>query len=108
MSDCKLVVLGIPWDVETEGLREYMSKFGELEDYIVMKFRIFVKWLEGCVPQGSLCKSPEEKRPDVLRLVMFPSTILGTALEDWDGICRHVIGALACEVEALGLFCSAQ
>ncbi|KAL6586156.1 hypothetical protein OROMI_002800 [Orobanche minor] len=28
--------------------------------------------------------------------------------EDWDGICGHVFGALACEVEALGLFCSAQ
>ncbi|KAK6923043.1 RNA recognition motif domain [Dillenia turbinata] len=35
----KLVVLGIPWDVDTEGLREYMSKFGELEDCIVMKER---------------------------------------------------------------------
>ncbi|XP_062101993.1 uncharacterized protein LOC133810204 [Humulus lupulus] len=35
----KLVVLGIPWDVETDGLREYMSKFGELEDCIVMKER---------------------------------------------------------------------
>ncbi|KAL6578998.1 hypothetical protein OROMI_009214 [Orobanche minor] len=69
MSDCKLVVLGIPWDVETEGLIEYMSKFGELEDCIVMKIKIFVKWLEGCVPQGSLCKSPEEKRPDVLRKI---------------------------------------
>lgn len=30
-------VLGIPWDIDTEGLREYMSKFGELEDCIVMK-----------------------------------------------------------------------
>ncbi|KAH6760283.1 RNA-binding family protein [Perilla frutescens var. frutescens] len=39
MADRKLVVLGIPWDVETEGLREYMSKFGELEDCIVMKER---------------------------------------------------------------------
>ncbi|OWM66262.1 heterogeneous nuclear ribonucleoprotein 1 isoform X2 [Punica granatum] len=35
----KLVVLGIPWDVDTEGLREYMCKFGELEDCIVMKER---------------------------------------------------------------------
>ncbi|KAK4790388.1 hypothetical protein SAY86_017692 [Trapa natans] len=35
----KLVVLGIPWDVDTEGLREYMSKYGELEDCIVMKER---------------------------------------------------------------------
>ncbi|XP_065876218.1 uncharacterized protein [Euphorbia lathyris] len=35
----KLVVLGIPWEVDTEGLREYMSKFGELEDCIVMKER---------------------------------------------------------------------
>ncbi|KAF2283727.1 hypothetical protein GH714_014603 [Hevea brasiliensis] len=32
-------VLGIPWEVDTEGLREYMSKFGELEDCIVMKER---------------------------------------------------------------------
>ncbi|KAL6575549.1 hypothetical protein OROHE_000926 [Orobanche hederae] len=40
---------------------------------------VLVKWLEGGVPQGSLWKSPEKKRPDVLRLVMFPSTVLGTA-----------------------------
>ncbi|XP_073039504.1 uncharacterized protein [Primulina eburnea] len=39
MSDRKLVVLGVPWDVDTEGLREYMSKFGDLEDCIVMKER---------------------------------------------------------------------
>ncbi|PSS30749.1 Heterogeneous nuclear ribonucleoprotein like [Actinidia chinensis var. chinensis] len=39
MSDRKLVVLGIPWDVDTDGLRDYMSKFGELEDCIVMKER---------------------------------------------------------------------
>lgn len=35
----KLVVLGIPWEVDTDGLREYMSKFGELEDCVVMKER---------------------------------------------------------------------
>ncbi|XP_039020593.1 heterogeneous nuclear ribonucleoprotein 1-like isoform X2 [Hibiscus syriacus] len=35
----KLVVLGIPWEVDTEGLREYMSKYGDLEDCIVMKER---------------------------------------------------------------------
>ncbi|KAF6143988.1 hypothetical protein GIB67_017596 [Kingdonia uniflora] len=35
----KLVVLGIPWDIDTQGLKEYMSKFGELEDCIVMKER---------------------------------------------------------------------
>ncbi|KAL5992841.1 hypothetical protein ACLOJK_013760 [Asimina triloba] len=35
----KLVVLGIPWDVDTEGLKQYMSKFGELDDCIVMKER---------------------------------------------------------------------
>ncbi|KAL2668774.1 hypothetical protein AAZV13_01G147700 [Glycine max] len=39
MEQRKLVVLGIPWDIDTEGLREYMSKFGELEDCIVMKER---------------------------------------------------------------------
>ncbi|KAG0579799.1 hypothetical protein KC19_4G124000 [Ceratodon purpureus] len=35
----KLVVLGIPWDIDTEGLRQYMLKFGELDDVIVMKDR---------------------------------------------------------------------
>lgn len=33
------MVLGIPWDVDTNGLKEYMIKFGELEDCIVMKER---------------------------------------------------------------------
>jgi RNA-binding protein Musashi len=35
----KLVVLGIPWDIDTEGLRQYMLRFGELDDVIVMKDR---------------------------------------------------------------------
>ncbi|KAK7251040.1 hypothetical protein RIF29_33907 [Crotalaria pallida] len=39
MEHRKLVVLGIPWDIDTEGLKEYMSKFGDLEDCIVMKER---------------------------------------------------------------------
>lgn len=30
-------VLGIPWDIDTEGLRQYMLKFGDLDDVIVMK-----------------------------------------------------------------------
>jgi RNA-binding protein Musashi len=30
-------VLGIPWDIDTEGLRQYMLRFGELDDVIVMK-----------------------------------------------------------------------
>lgn len=29
--------MSIPWDVDTEGLKEYMSKFGELEDCFVIK-----------------------------------------------------------------------
>lgn len=33
------MVLGIPWDVDTDGLKHYMGKFGELEDAIVMKER---------------------------------------------------------------------
>ncbi|KAJ6798355.1 heterogeneous nuclear ribonucleoprotein 1 [Iris pallida] len=33
----KLVVLGIPWDVETDGLKQYMSSFGDLDDCIVLK-----------------------------------------------------------------------
>ncbi|XP_047315531.1 heterogeneous nuclear ribonucleoprotein A1 [Impatiens glandulifera] len=39
MSDRKLVVLGIPWEIETDGLKDYMSKFGDIEDCIVMKDR---------------------------------------------------------------------
>ncbi|XP_071702563.1 uncharacterized protein [Rutidosis leptorrhynchoides] len=39
MSERKLVVLGIPWDVDTVGLKNYMRKFGELEDCVVMKER---------------------------------------------------------------------
>ncbi|KAI5418087.1 hypothetical protein KIW84_042649 [Lathyrus oleraceus] len=31
--------MSIPWDVDTEGLKEYMSKFGELEDCFVIKDR---------------------------------------------------------------------
>jgi RNA-binding protein Musashi len=34
---CIIKVLGIPWDVDTEGLREYMAKFGPLDDCVVMK-----------------------------------------------------------------------
>lgn len=39
VSKRKLVVLGIPYDVETAGLRDYMEKFGRTEDAIVMKDR---------------------------------------------------------------------
>ncbi|VAH69078.1 unnamed protein product [Triticum turgidum subsp. durum] len=35
----KLVVFGLPWDVDSEGLRKHMAKFGPLEDCIVMKDR---------------------------------------------------------------------
>lgn len=35
----KLVVLGIPWEIDSDGLKDYMSKFGDLEDCIVMKDR---------------------------------------------------------------------
>ncbi|KAL9261170.1 Heterogeneous nuclear ribonucleoprotein 1-like protein [Drosera capensis] len=38
-TEKKLVVLGIPWDVDSDGLKEYMSRFGEIEDCIVMKER---------------------------------------------------------------------
>lgn len=37
MDEEIMQVIGIPWDVDTEGLRRYMSKFGELDDCIVMK-----------------------------------------------------------------------
>lgn len=35
----KVVCLGIPWEVDTEGLRDYMTKFGQIEDIVVMKDR---------------------------------------------------------------------
>ncbi|XP_057974800.1 uncharacterized protein LOC131162385 isoform X2 [Malania oleifera] len=35
----KLVVLGIPWEVDSDGLRQYMSQFGELAEAMVMKDR---------------------------------------------------------------------
>eukprot|EP00249_Psilotum_nudum_P021096 c27969_g2_i2 orf=190-1506(+) len=38
--DRKLVVLGLPWDADTDDLRQHMSKFGELDDVIVMKDRL--------------------------------------------------------------------
>ncbi|KAL5993248.1 hypothetical protein ACLOJK_014171 [Asimina triloba] len=34
-----MIILGIPWDVDTDGLRQYMSQFGELADVMVMKDR---------------------------------------------------------------------
>ena len=30
-------VLGIAWVVDTEGLQDYMGKFGDLDDVIVMR-----------------------------------------------------------------------
>eukprot|EP00250_Pteridium_aquilinum_P032854 c480_g1_i1 orf=436-1779(+) len=39
LGNRKLVVLGIPWDIDTEGLRQFMSKYGDLSDVIVMKDR---------------------------------------------------------------------
>lgn len=30
-------MLGIPWEIDSDGLKDYMSKFGDLEDCIVMK-----------------------------------------------------------------------
>ncbi|KAH7294813.1 hypothetical protein KP509_27G020300 [Ceratopteris richardii] len=39
LGNRKLVVLGIPWDVDTDGLKQFMSKYGELSDVIVMKDR---------------------------------------------------------------------
>ncbi|GBG92265.1 hypothetical protein CBR_g55034 [Chara braunii] len=35
----KLVVLGLPWETNTEALKQYMSKFGDLDDVVVMKDR---------------------------------------------------------------------
>lgn len=32
-----LQVLGIPWDVDSDELREYMSQFGDLVEAMVMK-----------------------------------------------------------------------
>ncbi|KAL6516512.1 hypothetical protein OROGR_019817 [Orobanche gracilis] len=51
-----------------------------------------------------------EVEPDECRMSDLsdwaPSVISSVDIqEDWDEICGHVFGALACEVEALGLFC---
>lgn len=40
LRDRKLVVLGIPFDVETDELKYYMRKFGEIEDCVIMKDRV--------------------------------------------------------------------
>ncbi|KAL8117633.1 heterogeneous nuclear ribonucleoprotein 1-like [Apium graveolens] len=39
MSDRKLVVLGIPYNIDTDGLRDHMARFGDLDDCVVMKER---------------------------------------------------------------------
>ncbi|CAK8562414.1 unnamed protein product [Lathyrus sativus] len=39
MEQRKLMVTNIPWDVDTKGLKNYMSKFGELGDCFVVKDR---------------------------------------------------------------------
>ncbi|KAL6547406.1 hypothetical protein OROMI_023127 [Orobanche minor] len=44
-------------------------KLDEILDSIFEILPILVKWLEGGVSQGSLCKSPEEKRLEVLSLI---------------------------------------
>lgn len=60
-------MLGIPWDVDTEGLREYMSKFGELEDCIVLKvssYYIIASFVMLNVNVGILkLTSPETNKP---------------------------------------------
>lgn len=33
------MVLGIPWEVNTDGLKQYMTKYGNLDDVVVMKDR---------------------------------------------------------------------
>lgn len=37
---CTIEVLGIPFDVETDELKYYMRKFGEIEDCVIMKDRV--------------------------------------------------------------------
>ncbi|KAH7289164.1 hypothetical protein KP509_31G061400 [Ceratopteris richardii] len=39
LGNRKLVVLGIPWEINTDGLKQYMSKYGNLDDVVVMKDR---------------------------------------------------------------------
>lgn len=39
LGNRRLVVLGIPWEVDTNGLKVYLSKFGTLDDVVVMKDR---------------------------------------------------------------------
>lgn len=39
LGNRKLVVLGIPWEVNTDGLKQHMGKYGNLDDVVVMKDR---------------------------------------------------------------------
>lgn len=39
LGNRKLVVLGIPWEVNTDGLKQHMTKYGSLDDVVVMKDR---------------------------------------------------------------------
>lgn len=36
-ASCAWQVLGIPYSVDTQGFREYMQKFGDIEDVVVLK-----------------------------------------------------------------------
>ncbi|KAL6588009.1 hypothetical protein OROMI_000987 [Orobanche minor] len=72
------------------------------------------------IPKYKFQTSKDEHRVDLAPGAMVPietssgympserTLSPGDASEDCDGICGHVFGALDCEVEALGLFCSAQ
>ncbi|KAL6537733.1 hypothetical protein OROHE_012360 [Orobanche hederae] len=71
------------------------------------------------LPKYKFQTSKDEHRVDLAAGAMVPietscgympseRTLSPEDAEDCDGICGHVFGALDCEVEALGLFCSAQ
>ncbi|KAL6571130.1 hypothetical protein OROHE_002773 [Orobanche hederae] len=71
------------------------------------------------LPKYKFQTSKDEHRVDVAAGTMVPietssgyipsdRTLSPDNAEDCDGICGHVFGAFDCEVEALGLFCSAQ
>ncbi|KAL6531532.1 hypothetical protein OROMI_027895 [Orobanche minor] len=50
----------------------------------IVNISILVKWLWGSVPQGSLCKSPEEKCPDVLSKVVLLICVTKVAKSAFD------------------------
>ncbi|KAH9564908.1 hypothetical protein CY35_04G049100 [Sphagnum magellanicum] len=62
-------VLGIPWDIDTEGLRQYMLRFGDLDDVIVMKKAVSTQHsLNGRMLEVKIATPREEMKPPAKKI----------------------------------------